>query len=85
MSYHVEWSRQAIKSLKKLNKSDQARVFEGVGQFAATEYGDVKKLKAVKDSEYRLRIGSWRVRFTISDDSSAIIVHDVFSRNDGYR
>lgn len=84
MSYHVEWSRQAIKSLKKLNKQEQTRIFDGVGQFAATEYGDVKKLKAVKDSEYRLRIGSWRVRFTISEDK-AIVIQDVFSRNDGYR
>lgn len=84
MSYQVEWSRQAIKLLKKLSKQERTRIFEGVGQFAATEYGDVKKLKAVKESEYRLRINSWRVRFAIRDDKT-IVVHDVFARNDGYR
>ena len=85
MSYSVAWSRQAIKSLKKLSKQDQSRILDGVEQFAITEYGDVKKLKAVKDDAYRLRIGSWRVRFKINEDSSAIVVSDVFTRNSGYR
>ena len=85
MSYSIAWSRQALKSLKKLSKQDQIRILDGVEQFAGREYGDVKKLKAVKDDEYRLRIGSWRVRFRISEDSSEIVVSDVFARSAGYR
>ena len=84
MSYSIAWSRQALKTLKRLSKQDQSRILDGVEQFASTEYGDIKKLKAVKDDEYRLRIGPWRVRFKISEDSSEIVISDVFNRSSGY-
>jgi mRNA interferase RelE/StbE len=44
--------------------------------------GDVKKL-AAKDGKYRLRVGSFRVLFTLEND--LIMVHVVKDRKDAYR
>jgi hypothetical protein len=39
------------------------RVVDAVDHFARTGEGDVVRLVNVKPSEYRLRVGDWRVRF----------------------
>ncbi|MDE7435692.1 MAG: type II toxin-antitoxin system RelE/ParE family toxin [Lachnospiraceae bacterium] len=54
----MNYSKQAIKFLKKQDKSTQRRIVTAIQALPA---GDVKKLQGM--SGYRLRVGDYRVRF----------------------
>lgn len=57
----VHWTKPAERDLRRLDRSQSARVVEAIGRFAATGQGDVKALKG--SATKRLRVGPYRVRF----------------------
>jgi mRNA interferase RelE/StbE len=67
-----------------LPDEDRARVLNGLNRLAETSTGDIKKL-AGSDSEWRLRIGHWRVRFIFDRARQAIIILRVLHRREAYR
>ncbi len=85
MSYQVEWSRQAIRNMRRLDKPLVHRITEAVETFAQTGYGDVKLLTA-SGGVYRLRVGDWRVRFRIQDGEIQImLIQAVLPRGEAYK
>ena len=80
----ISWARPAVKDLKRLDKKDVLRVRTALNQFAAKGIGDVRKLKTFTD-EYRLRIGSIRVRFISNDQELTITVLRVLQRDEIYK
>ena len=72
MTYHVSLSGRAIKDMRRLDKLSVNRVMTAINAFAKTGHGDVKKLTDA-DEEYRLRVGDWRVRFTLDDGVKILI------------
>lgn len=51
---------------------------------AESRQGDVIKLSGKNPPEYRLRVGSWRVRFSWDQAVGVLIVLHVFKRGQGY-
>lgn len=51
--------------------------------FAATGLGDVKALKGALKGRYRLRVGKWRIFFSL-DQPANIVVTDVDNRGQAY-
>ncbi|MBX6352054.1 MAG: type II toxin-antitoxin system RelE/ParE family toxin [Thermoflavifilum sp.] len=84
MTYEVRWSRNAVKDLRRLDKFTVRRIVEAVDTFAATGRGDVKKLTN-SGGEYRLRVGDWRVRFTVDDEVKVLSVVRVLPRGEAYK
>jgi mRNA-degrading endonuclease RelE of RelBE toxin-antitoxin system len=81
----VLWSRPATKELKRLDRQVIERVRAAVRRLAQTGEGDVRKLVDTEPPEYRLRVGSWRVRFELVDEPDpAVIVLHVLSRGEAY-
>jgi len=56
----IEYSRQAVKAIRELDRATKKRIKAGIENLPA---GDVKKLQGSKKS-FRLRIGDWRVIFS---------------------
>ena len=86
MNRAVVWESEAREALLQLARRDaeQARrIRRRVGQFAATDVGDVKKLQGSPDL-YRLRAGDWRIIFAFRPPGS-ITVLTVTNRRDAYR
>lgn len=57
-------------------------------RLAATERGNVERLKGIDPPEYRLRVGDWRVRFCYKDVGTVelgISVVRVLHRREAYR
>ena len=54
----IQYSKQAIKFLKRQSVSIQKRIFDAINKLPL---GDVKKLKG--NPGYRLRVGDYRVIF----------------------
>ncbi|NYB72863.1 MULTISPECIES: type II toxin-antitoxin system RelE/ParE family toxin [Sedimentibacter] len=59
----LNYSKDAIKFLKKQNKIISTRIIESINRLPS---GDVKKLQGKE--EYRLRVGSFRIVFTKEDN-----------------
>jgi mRNA interferase RelE/StbE len=81
--FSVEFAAIAIRDTKRLDPQVARRIIEGIGRFAATGEGDVKKLKG--QNNLRLRVGDWRVIFTVDEDAETINVSRVLHRREAYR
>jgi len=69
----VEWSRAAQKDLRSLDDATRQRIRRAVHRLAETGHGDVRKLQGV-ENEWRLRVGDWRVRFTVTPSGGIVIL-----------
>ena len=79
----IDWTRQARSDLKKLAKQDSDRVQKAVERLAVSGLGDIEYLKGFDPPEYRLRVGDWRVRYRLKNDSMSIV--RVLHRREAYR
>ena len=81
MKYKVNYNKDCLKYLKKLNRETQLRIIKAINELP---FGDIKKLKG-SSSYYRLRIGDYRVIFDREDSNFAIKVIQIASRGDVYK
>ncbi len=87
MIYKVRFSRDAASYFARLDKPTRRRISDAIDQLAINPYDknhDVKPL-AGRDDEYRLRVGKYRVIYTIDDDIVLIYVVDINPRGDVYK
>ena len=66
-----------------MERSDAQRIIRALEGFAATGLGDVKALKGALKGRYRLRVGKWRIFFSL-DQPGSIVVTDVDNRGQAY-
>ncbi len=84
-SYEIEISQTAEKQLKKLPSADQRRV--GTAMLALREDPfprGARKLSGYEDV-FRIRVGRYRVLYSVSESTRIIIVLKVGHRKDIYR
>ena len=79
----IDWTRQARSDLRKLSKQDSDRVQRAVERLAVSGLGDIERLKGFDPPEYRLRVGDWRVRYRLKNDSMQIV--RALHRREAYR
>ncbi|MCK9873265.1 type II toxin-antitoxin system RelE/ParE family toxin [Nocardiopsis dassonvillei] len=81
--YAIEIKASARKELRKLDGSVRKRIVEAVADLADDPRPDgCKKLKA-RDG-YRIRVGDYRVVYTIDDGQITVVVVKVGARGDVY-
>ncbi len=81
MRYRLEIKEEARQQLRSLAKEKRRNVGRRLDALQSDLSGDVKKLTA-KTHEYRLRVGSLRVLFTLEND--LISVYAVKDRKKAY-
>lgn len=79
--YRIQITEEARHQLRSLPKNLRRNIGFRLDGLATDLAGDVKKLSG-RDEKYRLRIGSHRVLFTITDD--LITVHAIKDRKEAY-
>ena len=82
MRYRLEIGEEALEQLRALPKEQRQRIGQKLDALQTDLQGDVKKL-AGQAGKYRLRVGSFRVLFTLEKD--LLFVHIVKDRKDAYR
>lgn len=83
-SYHIEWKKSAISELRNLPKEIVPRVISVVGELSSNPFPDgVKKLSGAEHT-YRIRIGSYRVVYTVTKVTTIVEVIHVAHRKDVY-
>jgi mRNA interferase RelE/StbE len=82
--WRVEFAPRARKDLLRLDRQVQRRVIEALDRLAAGERlpGDVRRLAG--STEYRLRVGDWRIRFELDGDRLLITVVRILPRGRAY-
>ena len=66
-----------------MDRSEAERVIRAMEGFAAAGLGDVKALKCALRGRYRLRVGKWRIFFSL-EQSGNVVVIDVDNRGQAY-
>ena len=76
---------RAERELKRLPPSEQVPIRRAVDALATDpRRGDVRKLQG-RESEWRLRVGEWRVRFQRDPQSRILVLLRVLHRSQAYR
>jgi mRNA interferase RelE/StbE len=73
----------AQRELAHMDRSDAQRIIHALEAFAADGRGDVKALKGTLKGRYRLRVGKWRVFFSL-DQPGDVVVTDIDNRGQAY-
>jgi len=81
--YHIDWLDEAKADVRTLDRPTAMRIFEGVLRFAQTGSGDVTALHGDMAGAFRLRLGDYRVLFTLGQDTMRIF--GVRHRSEAYR
>jgi len=81
MMYSIKWEERALREIEKLEKVIYSRIFKKIDEL---KYGfdssDIKKMQG--GEKYRLRIGDYRVIFSIKKET--IIIWKVEHRKNIY-
>ena len=86
MIWTIVLSSNAKKQLEKIPKNERERLLTAIDMlvYGIKESGlDIKKL--LGRPEWRIRLGGWRVLFTIDSDKIVITVISIASRGDVYK
>ena len=83
--YRITFARSAGKELQKLDPPIARRIFKAIEKLAAypRPTGCVKLTGS--QNEWRIRIGDWRVIYTIDDAARAVDIAAIRHRSDAYR
>ncbi len=84
-TYRVELTASARKAIKQLPRDVQTRIAARLRQLSANPRGQGCTKMRGHTSEYRTRVGDYRVRYLIQDDLLVVIVIEVAHRKDIYR
>jgi mRNA interferase RelE/StbE len=83
----VTLSRSAVKALLGMQPKKAAAIRAAIGMVAADPRARNNNLKALKgvDNGFRLRIGDWRVSFTLDYTTQKMDVYEIAPRGGAYR
>lgn len=82
MKYRIQIDKPALKFLKKQPQAQRERLLRAIQ--CLPDNGDVKPMGG-HENLYRLRVGTFRVLYTIIGDLLIVRVLDIGSRGDVYK
>lgn len=88
MTYHVEFSKQALKDIKKLDKQTAALILGWIRknlEGCADPRVHGKSLTANRSGEWRYRVGDYRLLAEIQDGKLTILMLTVGHRSEVYK
>ena len=83
-TYSIEFTNDAKRALKRLDKPIQRRVIEAIQ--ALSDAPRPPGVKALTDTSYlRIRVGDWRIVYEVHDGRLVILVVTIGHRSRVYR
>ena len=84
--YTVMFSKQATKTMRRLPRNVARLISDKVDQLASEPESLANQVKKLTDHPgYRLRIGDWRVVYTVSDETVTIHIIRIAPRGGVYQ
>ena len=71
----IEWTARAVRDMRHLATQDRERVVAKIERYAADPASLANQVSMLTGSEHRrMRVGSYRVIFTVESDKIAVMV-----------
>lgn len=84
--YQVELSKRAEKFIVKVEKTSSARILDALDNLSEDPYGYNGIIKMTGyNNRFRLKIGKYRVVYSVENDILLIVVVDIDSRGGIYK
>ena len=83
----IVYRRGPQKALRRMQRAKAEDIFEALERIAAEPHArsnNVKPLKGIVDG-YRIRVGDWRVSYTLDHRTGVIDVFEIAPRGGAYR
>lgn len=84
-SYEIEISRTAEKQLRKLGRRDQERIVRAIQLLAQDPLPRGARKLSGYDDVFRIRVGHYRILYSVSSRKLVIIILKVGHRRNAYR
>jgi mRNA interferase RelE/StbE len=84
MNYKITWSNQARRHFSRLDKPGQKRVADAVDQLAENPRPSGLKPVISMPGVLRVRVGDYRILYTVDDGKREVWIEDVRHRSKAY-
>ena len=84
MSYSIQIERKAFKAIQKLPQKDRLNIEKAIDGLAINPRSHNCIKLTDRNDEYRLRVGNYRVLYTINDRQLYIFVFRIADRKEVY-
>ncbi|HEY7960374.1 MAG TPA: type II toxin-antitoxin system RelE/ParE family toxin [Solirubrobacteraceae bacterium] len=81
--WDIGFTRRARKDMDRLDPPVRRRIYAALGRLAAGDL-TLQERRLANLSEWRIRVGDWRVRFTRNIETRTIAVQRVLPRGRAY-
>ena len=85
IEYKILWKKSAIKELKKLPSQHSTRIYNSISELSTNPRPENSKNMISLSKHYRLRIGDYRVVYSIEDKILIIEIIRIAHRKDVYQ
>jgi len=83
--FNIEFSSQAKRFLKKADKQLAARIIEKVEKLSEDPFpADVKRVVNKKEKIFRIRMGTYRIQYSVIYDKNMVFVTEIEKRSRAY-
>jgi mRNA interferase RelE/StbE len=83
--YTVQFTKQAIKALRKISANEAALIRAKISELAVDPFAAPNVKKLAGRPGYRLRIGDWRVIYEVYEDELIIAILKIAPRGGAYQ
>ena len=81
----IEYSKEVVKYLNRLENKSKKRIKEALKKLSVIPPGgDIKQLQAQRNL-YRLRVGDFRILFSIHAEKNIILINEIGMRGEIYK
>jgi mRNA interferase RelE/StbE len=84
-SYEIEISRSAEKQLRRLSRRDQERIVRAILPLARDPVPKGSRKLSGYEDVFRIRVGHYRILYSVSSGKLVIIILKIGHRRDVYR
>jgi mRNA interferase RelE/StbE len=83
MSYKIKIDKPARKFIAKQPEQQQQRILRAIAGLPFA--GDIKPLKGYGDGVFRLRVGNYRIIYSVWEDTLTVLIMNAGNRGDIYK
>lgn len=84
-SHELEITRTAEKQLRKLDRQARERVLRAIGELAEEPRPRGSRKLTGYDDVFRIRVGTYRVLYSVEDRALVVLILKIGHRRDVYR
>lgn len=85
IEYKILWKKSAVKEFNKLPKQQSSRIYDAISDLSNNPRPENSKNMITLSKHYRLRIGDYRVIYSIEDKILIIEIIRIAHRKDVYQ